>query len=164
MAASTSRALLCSAGDRMMPAGPCSSSEHGLLAAGRLAGAAEQGDVTRGRERFVHAGGKFGEEGVGQIVQHQRDAAGGAPTQISRGAVVHIALQAQFLFDPRAGFAVDQRAAAQHQRYRGARQVAAGGNIVERDLAMGRRMAGHGNVRKASMRIWNDPKVAYRRS
>ncbi len=48
--------------------------QHRLLALRRFTGTAQQGHVAAPAQRLVHAGGEFGEERVGQIVDHQRDA------------------------------------------------------------------------------------------
>uniref|UniRef100_A0A914YJ69 Uncharacterized protein n=1 Tax=Panagrolaimus superbus TaxID=310955 RepID=A0A914YJ69_9BILA len=91
--------------------------QHRLLSLRRFAGAAEQGHVTASAQRLVHAGREFGEERVGQIVDHQRDARRGPPAQVGRRTVVDIALATQLGLDLGAGIDVDQRTAAQHQRH-----------------------------------------------
>jgi hypothetical protein len=91
--------------------------QHRLLTLRRFSGAAEQGHVTASTQRLIHTGGELGEERVGQIVDHQRDARRGPPAQVGRRAVVDIALAAQFGLDLGAGIDVDQWAATQHQRH-----------------------------------------------
>ncbi len=106
-----------------------------MLALGRFARVSKQGDETGGAERFVHAGREFGEKRVAQVVDHQGDAGRGTPPQVGRGTVVHVALTFQFGFDLGPGNLVDQGAAAQDQRNRCPRDIAALRDIGERDFA-----------------------------
>src|SRR5207342_3352696 len=107
--------------------------EHGLLARGVLARAAQQRDVTLCAQRFVHARGELREEGVRQIVDDQRHARRRPPPQVRRGAVVHITLALEFGLHARTRADVDQGTAAQYQRDRGARDIAGAGDVVDGD-------------------------------
>ncbi len=120
--------------------------EHSQLTLGRFTGASEQGDETRVAKNFVNARREFGEEGVGQVVEHQRDARRRAPAQICRRTVIDIALPPQLFFDASAGVLVDQRAAPQHQGNGGAGDVATCCNVAKGDLAADRRCVPHLSV------------------
>ncbi len=127
--------------------------QHRLLPHRRFTGAAQQGHVALRAKRLVYTGSEFGEERVGQVVDDQCHAGRGPPAQVGCAPVVHITLPAQFGFHPRAGVDIDQRAAPQHQRHRGARHADGIGDVGygDRTCGTGTGRAGAGSLGSGSV-------------
>ena len=80
-----------------MPPGPCSISEPSTACWRSDDSPVLPSRVTKpaAPTHLVDPGGEFGEERVGQVVQHQCHAGGGALAQVGRGPVVDVALALQ---------------------------------------------------------------------